>query len=124
MQSHPFNRLYNVLKPSSPEETISLGESSSLTAEYSQKSISVGSLSSFAAALGEKAIAFDFAPAVTDINPRGRLSSSDSETGVSHPIFILRENGDIYYFIHRIFQVRYSIFKLLCYCTLVGDAVA
>ncbi|KAJ7333815.1 ribosomal small subunit export from nucleus [Desmophyllum pertusum] len=82
-------RLYNVLKPTSPEEIISLGESSSMTAEYSRKSMSVGSLSSFAAALGEKAIAFDFAPAVTDITPRGRLNSSaDAEVDIAHPIFI------------------------------------
>nr|XP_058955276.1 nucleoporin 88-like [Pocillopora verrucosa] len=99
-------RLYNILKPSSPEETISLGESSSLTAEYSQKSISIGSSLTFAAALGEKAIAFDFAPAVRDTNPKARLSSSDSEPDVAYPVFILRENGDIFYLLHRISQIR------------------
>lgn len=78
-----------------------------MTAEYSRKSMSVGSLSSFAAALGEKAIAFDFAPAVTDITPRGSLNSSaDAEVDVAHPIFILRENGDIYHLVHRISQAR------------------
>lgn len=101
-----LNRLYNVLKSTSPEEIISLGVSSSLTAEYSRKSMSIGSMSSFAAALGEKAIAFDFAPAVTNIAPRGRLNSSDAEPDVAHPVFILRENGDIYYLVHRISQVR------------------
>lgn len=101
-----LNRLYNVLKPTSPEEIISLGESSSLTAEYSRKSLSVGSMSSFAAALGEKAIKFDFAPATADLVLRGRLNSSDAEPEVSHPIFVLRENGDIYYLVHRISQMR------------------
>ena len=109
LQSVVFDRLYNILKPSSPEETISLGESSSLTAEYSQKSISIGSSLTFAAALGEKAIAFDFAPAVRDTNPKARLSSklSDSEPDVAYPVFILRENGDIFYLLHRISQIRY-----------------
>lgn len=102
----PFNRLYSVLKPTSPEEIISLGESSSLTAEYSRKSLSVGSMSSFAAALGEKAIAFDFAPPTAAPVPRARLNSSVAETDVTHPIFILRENGDIYYLVHRISQSR------------------
>lgn len=107
LQSVVFDRLYNILKPSTPEETISLGESSSLTAEYSQKSISIGSSLTFAAALGEKAIAFDFAPAVRDTNPKARLSSSDSEPDVAYPVFILRENGDIFYLLHRISQIRY-----------------
>lgn len=99
-------RLYSVLKPTSPEEIISLGESSSLTAEYSRKSLSVGSMSSFAAALGEKAIAFDFAPPTAAPVPRARLNSSVAETDVTHPIFVLRENGDIYYLVHRISQSR------------------
>lgn len=68
--------------------------------------MSVGSMSSFAAALGEKAIAFDFAPPVTNMTPRGRLHSSDVEPEVTHPVFILRENGDIYYLVHRISQQR------------------
>ena len=95
-----------MLKPTSPEETIPLGESSSLTAEYSRKSMSVGSMSSFAAALGETAIAFDFAPAVTDVDARGRYGSSDTDAEVAYPVFILRENGDIYHLTHKIFQTR------------------
>lgn len=95
-----------MLKPTSPQEIIPLGESSSLTAEYSRKSMSVGTMSSFAAALGERAIAFDFAPAVTDVNARTSLRSSDADENVAYPVFILRENGDIYYLLHRIFQTR------------------
>ena len=105
-----FGRLYNVLKPTSPEETIPLGESSSLTAEYSRKSMSVGLMSSFASALGERAIAFDFAPAVADLNTRRSSRSSDTDAEVAHPVFILRENGDIYYLLHRIFQTRYMFY--------------
>ncbi|XP_022785775.1 nuclear pore complex protein Nup88-like isoform X2 [Stylophora pistillata] len=101
-------RLYNILKPSSPIETISVGESSSLTAEYSQKSISVGSLSAVAAALGEKATAFDFAPAVRDINSKARPSYDDIEPDIAYPVFILRENGDICYLLHRISQIRHQ----------------
>ena len=63
-------------------------------------------MSSFAAALGEKAIAFDFAPPITAPVRRGRLNSSDAETDVTHPIFVLRENGDIYYLVHRISEMR------------------
>ncbi|CAH3103872.1 unnamed protein product [Porites lobata] len=100
-------RLYNVLKPTSPEELIPLGESSSMTAEYSRKSMSVGSMSSFAAALGETAIAFDFAPAVNVVDLKGSYRSSETDAEVAHPIFILRENGDIYYLVHKISSSRH-----------------
>ena len=101
-----------MLKPTSPEEPIPLGESSSMTAEYSRKSMSVGLMSSFAAALGERAIAFDFAPAVADFNARRSSRSSDTDAEVAHPVFILRENGDVYYLLHRIVQTRYMFYAV------------
>ena len=111
-------RLYNVLKPTSPEELIPLGESSSMTAEYSRKSMSVGSMSSFAAALGETAIAFDFAPAVNVVDLKGSYRSSETDAEVAHPIFILRENGDIYYLVHKISSSRCVFFDLLLFDSL------
>ncbi|CAH3194159.1 unnamed protein product, partial [Porites evermanni] len=102
-------RLYNVLKPTSPEELIPLGESSSMTAEYSRKSMSVGSMSSFSAALGETAIAFDFAPAVNVVDLKGSYRSSETDVEVAHPIFILRENGDVYYLVHKISSSRHQL---------------
>lgn len=78
-----------------------------MTAEYSRKSMSVGSMSSFAAALGETAIAFDFAPAVNVVDLKGSYRSSETtDAEVAYPIFILRENGDIYYLVHKISSSR------------------
>ncbi|XP_029194340.1 nucleoporin 88-like isoform X3 [Acropora millepora] len=100
-------RLYNVLKPASPEEIIPLGEASSQTAEYSRKSMSLGSISSFAEALGERVISFDFAPPVADVYATTRSRSSETDQEVAYPVFVLKENGDILYFNHRILQRRY-----------------
>ncbi|XP_068750380.1 nucleoporin 88-like [Montipora capricornis] len=100
-------RLYNVLKPTCAEEIIPLGETFSQTAEYSRKSMSIGSMSSFAEALGERVISFDFAPPVADVYARTSLRSSEADEEVAYPVFILRENGDIYYLLHRILQTRY-----------------
>ena len=63
------------------------------------------SSSSFAAALGETAMAFDFAPAIS-VWPQ--KSPVESQPEIVHPIFILQENGDIYYLLHG-FTRRYSI---------------
>lgn len=68
--------------------------------------MSIGSMSSFAAALGETAVAFDFAPAVPAVDARGSHRASETDAEVAYPIFILRENGDIYHLIHRIIQRR------------------
>ena len=82
--------------------------------------MSVGSMSSFAAALGESAIAFDFAPAVTDFDARGSYRASDTDAEIAYPIFILRENGDIYHLVHRISQTRYSTCILSLFTPWVG----
>lgn len=74
--------------------------------------MSVGLMSSFAAALGERAIAFDFAPAVADVNARRSSRSSDTDAEVAHPVFVLRENGDVYYLLHRIVQTRYMFYTV------------
>lgn len=104
----PFilSRLYNVLKPASPEEIIPLGEASLQTAEYSRKSMSLGSISSFAEALGERVISFDFAPPVADVYATTRSRASETDQEVAYPVFVLKENGDILYFNHRILQRR------------------
>lgn len=90
-----FQRICNVLKSSVPEQVISLGDSFSSTAEYSRKSMM--STSSFATALGETATAFDFGPPVSVWHNK---RNPGTEPKVVHPMFILQENGDIYYLLH------------------------
>lgn len=70
--------------------------------------MSLGSISSFAEALGERVISFDFAPPVADVYATTRSRSSETDQQVAYPVFILKENGDILYFNHRLLQTRFA----------------
>ncbi|KXJ05761.1 Nuclear pore complex protein Nup88 [Exaiptasia diaphana] len=92
-------RIYNIIKPETPDQVINLGDPFSNDVSHSRGRLT--STSAFAIALGETSIAFDFAPPVS----KSRLSHHrrrQEEQEVVYPMFILRENADVYYLIFEL----------------------
>ncbi|EDO39277.1 predicted protein, partial [Nematostella vectensis] len=88
-------RIYNILKPDTPEQIINLADPLSTEENYNRSTMS--SASAFAIAFGETSVAFDFAPPVTIPAQKSLLASRSGQDETIHPVFVLRENADVYY---------------------------
>jgi hypothetical protein len=60
------------------------------------------SASAFAIALGETSVAFDFAPPIKGSRSRVKSGSNATESQAIYPLFILRENADVYYLVFEL----------------------
>jgi len=103
MLLHFFNRVYNILKPETPEQVINLGDPFSDEISHSRGRMT--STSAFAIALGETSVSFDFAPPIS----KSRLKcfrKKDDKLDVLYPVFILRENADVYYLLFELNNKR------------------
>lgn len=94
-------RIYNILKPEIPEQVINLSDP--FSSEVNQSRNRMTSASAFAIALGETSVSFDFAPPIRKSKPRFKNeSSSAAEAESIYPLFILRENADVYYLVFEL----------------------
>jgi len=89
------------LKPETPEQVINLGDPFSTEVTHGRSRMT--STSAFAIALGETSVAFDFAPPIHKARLKGHKSRGDAvEQDVLYPMFVLRENADVYYLVFEL----------------------
>ncbi|XP_031549792.1 nucleoporin 88-like [Actinia tenebrosa] len=94
-------RIYNILQPEVPEQVINLSDP--FSSEVNQSRSTMTSASAFAIALGETSVSFDFAPPIRKCKPRFKNESSSAvEAEPVYPLFILRENADVYYLVFEL----------------------
>ena len=81
-----ISRLYDITKPLSPLDIISVGS------VPSDQSLCSPGKTTFAEAFGEIVISFDFAGAM-NADSFGKIRTNSDD--VAYPMFLLRENGDV-----------------------------
>lgn len=82
-------RLFDVTRPTSPQDIISVGS------VPQDQSLCSPVNTAFAEAFGEVVVSFDFAPAV-DVHFKLNTTKTDNAE-TAYPVFLLQENGDVLY---------------------------